>query len=133
MTALLAACSSSGGSGARAPNSTTPRAVAVSEPANGSTVGLRVGQELEVTLHSTYWELAPPGNARVLRVSTPPTSETGAHCTSIPGTGCGTVTATYVARAAGHALVDAHRTTCGEARRCTGSEGHWRISVRVTQ
>jgi hypothetical protein len=49
----------------------------------------------------------------------------------VPGEGCGTVTATYVATGVGSALVSAERTTCGEVLRCAPQNGHFWIRVIV--
>jgi len=50
----------------------------------------------------------------------------------VPGGGCGTVTARYSAISGGTAQVAAHRDSCGEAMRCQGTNGDWRITVVVS-
>jgi hypothetical protein len=136
VTVVLASAALLGGCGsgrANVPVSTpsVSSPVTVDEQSNGTTVALQPGQTLTVTLHSTYWQLAPPSGSDLLRVETPPTARTSVGCSSIPGTGCGTVTATYLAHGRGEAVVSAHRDSCGEALRCIGSQGDWRIVVHV--
>ena len=121
----------SGGEVPHASTTTTLPRLVVSEQSTGTTQLLRVGQELRVELHSTYWVLAEPTDTRVLQPETPPTTATGVSCPAFPGSGCGTVIATYVARHDGTAVLAAHRTTCGEALRCTGSDGDWNVTVHV--
>jgi hypothetical protein len=141
--AMLGGCGSGGGSsGASAPANTTTtttapagsasgRTVALDDSANGTTVTVGRGDRLAVTLHNTYWQLAPPADARVLEVTTPPAARPDPTCRSIPGTGCGTVTAAYRALASGTTTLAAHRDTCGEALRCTAAQSDWRVTVHV--
>jgi predicted secreted protein len=128
--ALLGGCSS-GRVSVSTSTSSASAPVTVDEQSNGTTVSLQPGQTLTVTLHSTYWQLALPSGVDLIRVETPPTARTSAGCGSIPGTGCGTVTATYLAHGRGESVVSAHRDSCGEALRCVGSQGDWRIVVHV--
>lgn len=106
--------------------------VTASDTDNGRTITLTVGDHLTVQLGSTYWHFTGLGDSTVLTnvgapaVSGPPP---GAGC--VPGGGCGTVTATYLAVAAGTTTVAADRTSCGEARRCTGAEGTYRLNIVV--
>ena len=83
--------------------------VAVDDAANGTTVELPRGARLTVTLHSTYWQLAAPADASVLDVSTVPAARPDPSCRSIPGAGCGTVTAVYTATGTGTTTLTAHR------------------------
>ena len=124
---VLAACSGgSGGSGSSA------RTVSVDDGSSPSSVALHVGDRLVVTLHSTYWEFAAPApSPGPLRAVGEPTVAPDLQCRPV-GSGCGTVRATYVARAQGRAVVAAHRTTCGEALRCGPGDTDWSVSVKVT-
>jgi hypothetical protein len=137
--ALLAACGSDGGSaGSSAPGSTPPSThapghmIAIGEAANGTTVTLPHGGRLAVTLHNTYWQLATPADPSVLVVTSGPTARPDPTCRSIPGTGCGTVTATYAAGTNGTTTLTAHRDTCGEALRCTPAQSDWSVTLHVT-
>ena len=101
-----------------------PSAVAVSEPSAGRTFQIRRGERVVLSLHSTYWHIAPP-DGRIL-------TQTGAQKvipalagTCRPGIGCGTVQATFIASATGSAKLTAFRTTCGEARACPPGQGSY--------
>lgn len=107
-------------------------AARLSEADNGGSTTISVGQRLVVTLASTYWAIAPPSDPSVLVQDGPPAvTPGGPSCPSIPGTGCGTVVATFTALAPGQADLGADRTTCGEALRCSESQSRWRYHVHV--
>jgi hypothetical protein len=118
-----------------APSTTTttavaPSAVQVSETQNGSTVHVAKGGSVAVVLHSTYWTLAAPSNAAVLQEEGQPTV-TPMMQGCVPGQGCGTVTAVYAVVGPGQSQLSASRTSCGEALRCTGTQGAWSVTVDV--
>ena len=116
---------SSSSSGGAAPSAGTD--VHLADAANGTTVDVSRGRNVVVVLHSTYWTLAPVAGS--LRLAGAPVVAPG-HCTA-PGSGCGTVTATYVATSPGTSQLHAHRDSCGEALRCTGNAGNWTVTVEV--
>ena len=96
----------------------------------GKTVHLRPGQHLKVTLASTYWQFQPVSNRAVLKQEGKPVvvpQPTGC----VPGQGCGTVTANYLAMAPGSAMVTAIRSSCGEAMGCTATSGRFGLTVMV--
>ncbi|MDQ1706053.1 MAG: hypothetical protein QOF18_2419 [Frankiaceae bacterium] len=132
-TLTATACgSSSSPTDSVGPGSGGGATVHLAEPANGTTVTAHVGDHLVVTLHSTYWALADPSGA-VLSVGTAPSiAGGGSGCPHAPGTGCGTVTATYDVNAAGTARLSASRQSCGEAMRCTGNSGNWTVTVTAS-
>jgi hypothetical protein len=106
--------------------------VTATEADNGRTVTVAVGEHLVVRLASTYWRFEAVGSGAALSsvgVPAVAASPSGSGC--VPGGGCGTVTATYLAMAPGQATVAADRTSCGEALRCTGSDGTYRLHVLV--
>lgn len=112
------------------PPTTAPRQATVSEPDNGSTVSVPAGTTLTLVLHSTYWTIDPSSNPAVLAERGSPTVDPQTQgC--VPGQGCGTVTARFGAVAAGTATISAHRSSCGEALRCTPDQSSYRILVRV--
>lgn len=102
----------------------------VSEAQNGTTQHASRGATVTVVLHSTYWHIGGSSNQTVLRLVTgeQPSPSPG----YIPGAGCGTVSETFIALADGTATVGATRTTCGEAVRCIGTEGIYRVTIIVT-
>ncbi len=106
--------------------------VRVTEHADGRTVALKAGQRLVVVLHSTYWEFAGSSNPAVLSPRGKPTIRPK-RSGCVPGGGCGTVTAAYVAKKAGRATVKADRTSCGEAMGCTKAASAFELHVRVAR
>ena len=116
--------------GSAAGGSSGPEVVA-SDADNGKTVNLHVGDRLVVKLASTYWTIAESSDPRVLKTSGPAVvSPQPTGC--VPGAGCGFAIATFEAVAPGSAEVTASRTSCGEAMRCVGDAGFFRVSIVVT-
>lgn len=105
-------------------------AVTVTESDNGRMVAVAHGNEVLVTLHSTYWSLQPIANPTVLALLGGPQVTPAGGC--VPGAGCGTVTARYQALAPGQATITATRQSCGEALSCSPSAGTFRVTVVVT-
>lgn len=136
----LPGCSSSrsGGSPASAPGPSAARSSAAAPPTrvaadygdNGGTVTVAVGSQLTVSLGSTYWSFAPPAPDGPLRGS-PAMVRSGSGGRTVPGSGQGTVVETFRALARGTATVTATRRSCGEAMRCTGGQGDYRLTVVV--
>jgi hypothetical protein len=123
---VLLGCASGGAGNA----ATSPLPVIhVSEKQDGGKVALRRGQRLRLVLHSTYWELKGVSEPAVLRLVGQPVVSPRPGC--VPGQGCGTVTATYIARAAGASVVAAERTSCGEAMGCSAEAGKFTLTVSV--
>ena len=112
-------------------STTRPKPVVrITERQNKGTVTLRRGQQLRVVLHSTYWQFQKTANASVLRLERAPKVRPRlAGC--VPGEGCGTVTATYLAATRGASTVSAERSSCGEAMGCTGDTGRYTVRVVV--
>ena len=107
-----------------------PAVVRATDGSNGRTIAIRRGQRLSVVLASTYWQLQASSNTTVLGlVGRPKISPQLTGC--VPGEGCGTATATYLASGDGRATVTATRTSCGEALRCTGASGRFTLHVVV--
>jgi hypothetical protein len=125
LLAVLGCASSSSGHAATRPLPV----VQVGDARDGGTVMLHVGQRLRVVLHSTYWAFKAVSEPSVLRLTAAPTVAPKSGC--VPGQGCGTVTAVYVARRAGTATVKAERTSCGEAMGCTAAAGSYSLAVVV--
>jgi hypothetical protein len=111
---------------------TAPSSRQVSEPDNGTTVTLRTGGALRAVLHSTYWQFDPASDPTVLASQGSPSYSPDPPGSCVPGGGCGTVTADFQALRPGRAVVTAHRTSCGEALRCTGDAGSWMVTVIVS-
>ena len=139
---VLAGCGRAAGGGggpagtasaaAVAPPSDAVGTVTAGDADNGRTLTLSVGDKLVVRLASTYWRFSTPAGGGPL-VGLGPAEVTasppGAGC--VPGAGCGAVVATFRAVLAGQETVSADRTTCGEAMRCTGGAGTYRLYLVV--
>jgi hypothetical protein len=106
--------------------------VKVDDSKNGQSVHVHVGDTVKITLSSTDWTFDQDSDPVVLKelggqVVTP---DPAGSC--FPGMGCGVTTAWYKALSAGSAVVSASRVSCGEARRCVGNEGVYRVTVVVS-
>jgi hypothetical protein len=134
LAGMLAAAGAAAGLvlGAALPTPAARQQVTATESDNGRTIVLRRGGSLTVVLHSTYWTIAGSSAPRVLSergrpVTTP--APPSAHC--VPGQGCGTVTARFLAVGDGRADVTASRTTCGEALMCAPNQRSYVLHVVV--
>jgi hypothetical protein len=109
-----------------------PATVTATDADNDHSVNLAVGDRLVVALASTYWHFTALDTTGILAGQGPgvvAATAPGHGC--VPGAGCGTVTIRYAAVAAGQVTVAADRTICGEAMRCTGTSGTYRLHVVV--
>ena len=130
LVVLLAAVAAWSGCAHASPSTLPLPVVRVGDAADGHTVVLHRGQRLRVVLGSTYWQFHRSSNPDVLRLGgTPVVKPRLAGC--VPGQGCGTATATFVAAGAGRATVVATRTSCGEAMGCTADSGRYSVAVVV--
>lgn len=120
----------------------TARTATAGTTDNGHTIALAVGDHLEVRLAGTGWTFSADTPGSPLRAVGQPTASVlptgGAGSTvdrsaCVPGGQCVEVTATYAATAPGTAVVAAGRTSCGEAMRCTGRAGSYRLTVIVAK
>ncbi|SRR5258705_1575554 len=108
------------------------KTVVATDTDNGRTLTLAINDQLVVELASTYWQYAALDSGTPLNTLGPPSvaaTPPGKGC--VPGAGCGTVTARFIAVAAGQVTIAADRTSCGEALRCVGTEGTYRLNVLV--
>ena len=107
-----------------------PRLITEHDRANGTTIHVGVGDKVALILGSTYWQFAGSSKPAVLRQEGPVTLMKAAH-KCLPGVGCQPKRAVYKALAPGKAVITAHRVTCGEALACTGSRGHFKLTIVV--
>jgi hypothetical protein len=135
---VLAGCAASnavpsGGPALATVTSIAAQAVTATDADNGHTITITHGGVLTVRLNSTYWHFGTNTSGAALRPAGTPTTSAvplnASHC--VPGQGCGTVTAVFQAVAPGTAVVTASRTSCGEARGCTGGQGVYQLTVMV--
>lgn len=112
-------------------NSAPRRTVGLSDADHGRTVTVAAGQRVTVILHSSEFVFAPPTNEAVLRADGPPTvTASPPTCVEEPGSGCGTVVASFVGQAPGDAQLVAERPGCALPE-CGPSDARWRLAVRV--
>jgi len=131
--AFLASCGAViTGSGASPSPGSTPEAglIVATDSDSGKSFELHVGDRLEVKLASTYWNIHESSDLSVLRLAGP-TAISPQPNGCVPGAGCGLAIADFDAVGSGSADVTASRTSCGEAMRCVGSAGSYRITVVV--
>jgi FtsP/CotA-like multicopper oxidase with cupredoxin domain len=105
----------------------TPTLRDLDESSKGQTIRVNVGDTVRLTLHSTYWQLDPPSGSAV---QAGPSDVVGSPA-PIPGTGAGTVTTSYLAKAAGTAVIAARRTSCGEAMGCAPDQASFTVTLTV--
>jgi hypothetical protein len=111
----------------------------LSEKNASKTVAVKLGANVELTLHSMYWQLAVPAKSSSLTSKGQPIlkpifpSATAPAGCRISGSGCGTQTWEFVATKVGLTRLIASRTTCGEAMQCTGANGRFVVTVKVSR
>lgn len=103
----------------------------LSEVDNGRTVAVARGANVELTLHSVYWQIVRSSDVSVIAPVSIPVYSGAGTLKCIPGSGCGTVKATFKAVARGTATISASRTSCGEALQCVGAEGTFKVTLVV--
>lgn len=141
---LLAGCgtavSAAGSPGPRArgtaasvnPNGPSGAATIARDDANGKTVHVGVGDRLDLILSSDYWSVRGSSAPAVLRQDGPTSRlPRPSTCPAIPGLGCTPEQTSFTALAPGIAVITASRASCGEALRCVGDQGRFRVIVVV--
>lgn len=100
--------------------------------ASGKTVHVKVGDRIALILGSQYWIIRGSSAPAVVHQEGHTTTLPPSPQSCPPGVGCRPLRAIFAAQTPGTAVITAHRTTCGEAIRCVGSQGHYRLTVIVT-
>lgn len=133
-TAVLAGCGPHGAARVAAPSATagSRRTVTLDERADHTTVTVGLGTTVRVELHSTYWSAFGSSAPRLLTPTGRPSSSPSTGPSCHPGSGCGTDTADFVARAAGTADLTASRTTCGEAAPCAPDRRTFTVTIEIS-
>ncbi|SEN16667.1 hypothetical protein [Actinacidiphila rubida] len=108
----------------------SPPTLVLDEHARLTTVTVPTGSTVIVRLHSTYWSTPSTSDPAVLAPHGGGSSPAGS-CP--PGGGCGVSTARFSAARPGTARITAHRTSCGEARRCPPGQTAYAVTVTVTR
>ncbi|MDE1767868.1 MAG: hypothetical protein KGH64_00030 [Candidatus Micrarchaeota archaeon] len=107
----------------------------------GQTVYLSKGSTLTVVLDGSYWRIYNASNSSVLQQANSSVLQQvgkvgygSGECSGFqpPGSGCGTVTKTFLSVGIGTANITAYRGSCGEALRCVNGTGNYSVRVVVT-
>ena len=99
-------------------------------------VKVRIGESFSVQLHSTYWSfdsikgksIKAIGTTKVAPIMPGPNAPAGCQ---VAGMGCGTVSLKFKAINKGISTVNASRTSCGEALRCTPAQSNYHVTIKV--
>ena len=99
-------------------------------------VKVRIGESFSIQLHSTYWNfdsikgksIKAIGTTNVEPIMPGPNAPTGCQ---VAGMGCGTVSLKFKAINKGISTVNASRTSCGEALRCTPAQSSYVVTIKV--
>jgi hypothetical protein len=106
--------------------------VVARDNSNGKTVRVSVGDQLDLILASSYWNVDPSSSPTVLRQDgdttylAPPSG-----CQPTSGDGCVPEQTSFTALALGTVVITASRQSCGEALECSPSQSHFRLTVIV--
>jgi hypothetical protein len=103
----------------------------LSERTADRTIQVGRGDRITLTLHNTYWRIGPADGDILTQIGSQQDSPAPAG-TCVPGVGCGTVSAQFVATSEGSTTLTASRTTCGEAMACPPGEGSYVVHVVVS-
>jgi hypothetical protein len=131
---LLAALMVSGVFGAIAHSSDdSPRrkSISVDETSNRSTIQVSSEQVIELTLHSTYWNVDGSSSDSIVTQNGTTSVVPDPPGTCAPGIGCGVVRASFTARQPGTARISASRTLCGEDLPCKPDQRSFLLTVVV--
>ncbi len=111
----------------------------LSEKNASKTVVVKKGSQVELTLHSMYWQLAVPAkSASLTSIGQPilkpifPSPSAPVGC-KVAGSGCGAQIWVFKATKLGLTHLYASRTTCGEAMKCTNATGRFTVTVKVVR
>ncbi|HEY4459350.1 MAG TPA: hypothetical protein VGN81_33870 [Pseudonocardiaceae bacterium] len=111
------------------PTSISAPAIDIAEQANNSTLHLHPGQIVHIGLHNTYWSDPVSTAPAILSIEGTVTRTHEGGCPI--GSGCGTVSARFVATKPGTARLEAHRSSCGEAMACSPSQRQFTVTVTI--
>ena len=101
----------------------------LTDAACGTSVNAIAGDQIRVSLGSTYWSFQPTSDPSVLVQDG--TTQIAPSGSCVPGGGCGTTTAIFDAVSAGTATIGASRTSCGEAMGCGPGQGDGVCTITV--
>jgi hypothetical protein len=111
---------------------TSSSAISLGEGSNNETIVIKQGDQVKVSLHSTYWTYQGSSNPTVLAPQgTVQTSVDPNVAKCLVGTGCGIVSLTFQGLKIGESVVSATRQSCGEVIICTNSQKNFRVTIQV--
>ena len=128
---LVAGCASAGSTSTH--QSPQPVVLVEHDASTGKTVHVRVGDRIALILASQYWIIRGSSTPAVLRQEGPTTTLAPPPGNCPAGVGCRPLRTLFAALTPGTAVITAHRGVCGEALRCVGSQGDFRLTVVVQQ
>jgi hypothetical protein len=100
--------------------SSSSKLVSLGEGSNNQTINVYIGEEVKVSLNSTYWTFKGSSDSAILtQQGQAQTSLDPNVVRCIAGSGCGILSLSFKAERSGTAVISATRTTCGEALLCT--------------
>ena len=105
--------------------------ITVTEADAGKTVQAGAGETVVLVLHNTNWSAPAISPASVLTPAGAPSTTPSSGPSCHPGSDCGTFTQTFTVAHAGTVHVTSTRASCGEARKCTGGQGHFDVTLVV--
>jgi hypothetical protein len=108
----------------------------VSVANNKKTINVRTGDQIVLTLDSTYWaidpvdntKLKPQGDLTVTPIMPGPDAPEGCK---LPGSGCGTIVWKLKAIKKGISFIKATRQSCGEALKCTPEQSNFLVKLAI--
>lgn len=106
--------------------------VVLDEQANHTDVTVHVGSRVELLLHSDYWTIHGSSQPAVLEQNGPTLQLPRTPPTCPPGVGCNPLETLFTALRPGTAVINASRTTCGEALLCLKDQRTYTVTVTVT-
>jgi hypothetical protein len=110
--------------------SQSPQPTALTEQANNTTVRVRAGQIVQLTLRNLYWADPVSTSTGVLALDGT-VSRTPDRRGPI-GSGSGTLVARFRASGPGTARIQTHRSSCGEAMGCRPGQGDFSVTIVST-
>ncbi|MEZ0067434.1 hypothetical protein ABIA32_003447 [Streptacidiphilus sp. MAP12-20] len=111
---------------------TTGAVVKVGASDKGRTVTVHQGQRVALVLTGGYWQVQGSSAPAVVRQDGGSSYLSPSPAGCAPGVGCRPQETDFTALTVGTAKLTASRTSCGEARRCTGDQGSYAVTINVT-
>lgn len=105
--------------------------ISIDEVSNGTTIKVATGQIIELTLHSTYWQINGSSATDVVVQKGEPSAVSSPPGGCPPGVGCGVVRVAFTAKRPGSARISASRRLCGEVLLCKPDQQSFALTIIV--